>query len=52
MINAHLLALTHEDDLVMGITEGMFIASRFMNGVRMYPYVNIDGIYHYLEGEH
>ncbi|QQO40478.1 hypothetical protein 000TH008_50 [Bacillus phage 000TH008] len=39
----------YEDNLEIDITTGMYVASKIMWGVRMYPYVEIDFCRYYLE---
>ncbi|QQO40993.1 hypothetical protein 015DV002_36 [Bacillus phage 015DV002] len=39
----------YEDNLEIDITTGMYVASKVMWGVRMYPYVEIDFCRYYLE---
>jgi hypothetical protein len=41
----------YEDNLDIDITEGMFIVSKIIDGVRMYPYILIEFGRYYLEGE-
>lgn len=40
----------YEDQLEFDMTDGMFWASRIIDGVRMYPYVVIKSNRYYLEG--
>jgi hypothetical protein len=39
----------YEDQLEIDITEAMFLSSEVVDGVRMYPYVEIEWIRYYLE---
>jgi len=39
----------YEDQLDLDITDNMFKLSEIVDGVRMYPYIIIDGCRHYLE---
>lgn len=42
----------YEDKIDMDMTDGMFQASRIIDGVRMYPYIYVEFGKYYLEGEH
>lgn len=39
----------YEDNLDIKLTDRMFNASRIVDGVRMYPFVFVDGQKYYLE---
>jgi hypothetical protein len=39
----------YEDNLGIKITDGMFKASEVIDGVRMYPYVDVDFGRYYIE---
>lgn len=40
----------YEDKINIAITVGMFMKSEVIGGVRMYPYVSVEGSRYYLEG--
>lgn len=40
-----------EDNLEIDIIDGMFIVSKIIDGVRMYPFISVDFGRYYLEGK-
>lgn len=39
-----------EDNLEIDLTDEMFLNSKIVDGVRMYPYIEVDFVKYFLEG--